>query len=55
MGAVEDGLRRIAADGHQRALIGAMQTRGRLYELVDYDRYGALDASVADHGYVEGD
>lgn len=55
MGAVERGLRRIAADGHQRALIGEMQTRGRLYELLDYDRYGALDASVADHGYVEGD
>lgn len=55
MGAVERGLRRLAADGHQRALVGEMQTRGRLYELVDYDRYGALDASVADHGYVEGD
>ena len=55
IGAVERGLRRIAADGHQRALIGEMQTRGRLYELLDYDRYGALDASVADHGYVEGD
>ncbi len=55
MGAVERGLRRIAADGHQRSLIGEMQTRGRLYELLDYDRYGALDASVADHGYVEGD
>ena len=54
MGAVERGLRRLAADGHQRALVGEMQTRGRLYELVDYDRYGALDASVADHGYVEG-
>ena len=55
MGAVERGLRRIAADGQQRALIGEMQTRGRLYELLDYDRYGALDASVADHGYVEGE
>jgi methylisocitrate lyase len=55
MGSVERGLRRIAADGHQRALIGEMQTRGRLYDLLEYDRYGALDASVADHGYVEGD
>lgn len=55
MGAVERGLRRLAADGQQRALIGEMQTRGRLYELLDYDRYGALDASVAGHGYLEGE
>lgn len=55
MGAVERGLRQIAADGHQRSLVGEMQTRGRLYDLLDYDRYGDLDASVADHGYVEGD
>lgn len=55
MGAVEDGLRRLAADGHQRALVPGMQTRGRLYQLVDYDRYGELDASVAGHGYAEGD
>jgi len=55
MGAVERGLRALAADGHQRALLPEMQTRGRLYELVDYDAYGALDARVAEHGYVEGD
>jgi methylisocitrate lyase len=55
MGAVERGLRRIAGDGHQRALVGEMQTRGRLYDLLEYDRYGELDASIADHGYVEGD
>ncbi len=50
LGAVEDGLRRLAADGHQRDLVGGMQTRRRLYELVDYEAYGALDAQVAAYG-----
>ncbi len=50
MGAVEDGLRRLAADGHQRDLVANMQTRRRLYELVDYEAYGALDAQVAAYG-----
>lgn len=51
MGAVERGLRQLYAEGHQRALLGEMQTRARLYELLDYQAYGALDASVANHGY----
>jgi methylisocitrate lyase len=37
MGAVEDGLRAIARDGTQEALVPRMQTRARLYELLGYD------------------
>jgi methylisocitrate lyase len=55
MGAVERALRTLRDDGHQRALVDGMQTRGRLYELLDYEAYGELDASVADHGYHERD
>lgn len=54
MGAVETGLRRLSEDGHQRALVPSMQTRARLYELVDYAGFAALDARVADHGYMDG-
>ncbi|QTE28874.1 methylisocitrate lyase [Pengzhenrongella sicca] len=46
MGAVEAGLRTIAADGTQAALVPAMQTRARLYELVDYADYNQFDSSV---------
>ncbi|UFU03388.1 methylisocitrate lyase [Ruania suaedae] len=46
MGAVEDGLDRIASDGTQEALVERMQTRSRLYELVDYDGYEEFDATV---------
>lgn len=53
MGAVERGLRQLRAEGHQRDLLGEMQTRARLYELLDYRAYGELDASVANHGYRE--
>ncbi|MFX4293914.1 methylisocitrate lyase [Streptomyces bohaiensis] len=48
MGAVEDGLRTLAADGHQRALLERMQTRSRLYELLGYEEYAAFDGSVHD-------
>jgi methylisocitrate lyase len=43
MGAVEDGLRTLAADGTQASLVVRMQTRARLYELLDYDAYRAFD------------
>jgi methylisocitrate lyase len=48
MGAVEDGLRAIAADGTQEALTARMQTRGRLYDLLGYADLRAFDAAVAD-------
>jgi methylisocitrate lyase len=46
MGAIEDGLRTILADGTQEALVPMMQTRKRLYELVHYDDYAAFDQDV---------
>lgn len=46
MGAVERGLRELATAGTQAALIGEMQTRARLYEVLDYDAYGAFDSEV---------
>ncbi|MGE7385187.1 methylisocitrate lyase [Streptomyces sp. NPDC004126] len=48
MGAVEDVLRRIASDGTQAGLVEGMQTRSRLYEVLDYESYGAFDAAVFD-------
>jgi methylisocitrate lyase len=46
MGAAERGLRTLLAEGSQRSSIDAMQTRGRLYELIDYQAYGTLDDTV---------
>ena len=43
---VEDGLRDIYANGHQNNIIDKMQTRKRLYEVVDYEKYGEFDQSV---------
>ena len=43
---VEDGLRDIFADGHQNNIIDKMQTRKRLYELVEYEKYNSLDEKI---------
>jgi len=43
---VEDGLRVIFADGHQNNIIDKMQTRKRLYELVEYEKYNSLDEKI---------
>tara|TARA_B100000579_G_scaffold434022_1_gene453965 strand:+ start:895 stop:1791 length:897 start_codon:yes stop_codon:yes gene_type:complete len=43
---VEDGLRAIFTDGHQNNIIDKMQTRKRLYELVDYEKYNSLDEKI---------
>ena len=43
---VEDGLRAIFKDGHQNNIIGKMQTRKRLYDLVEYEKYNALDEKI---------
>ncbi|MFD0400528.1 methylisocitrate lyase [Kitasatospora sp. NPDC127121] len=48
MGAVEDGLRTLAAEGTQESLLPRMQTRSRLYELLGYEQYAAFDTSVFD-------
>ena len=43
---VEDGLRDIYASGHQNNIIDKMQTRKRLYELVEYEKYNSLDEKI---------
>ncbi|MET8049716.1 methylisocitrate lyase [Streptosporangium sp. NPDC005286] len=43
MGTVEDTLRTLRDEGTQAALVERMQTRARLYELVDYDAYRTFD------------
>lgn len=48
MGAIEDGLAEIAATGTQAGLLGRMQTRSRLYELLDYERYNDFDTGIFD-------
>jgi len=45
---VEDGLRAIMRDGHQNNIIDKMQTRKRLYELVEYEKYNTLDKKITD-------
>ncbi len=46
MGAAERTLDAILADGTQQAAVGEMQTRARLYELLDYEAYNSFDSSV---------
>ena len=40
---VEMGLKSIFKDGHQNNIIDKMQTRKRLYELVEYEKYNTPD------------
>jgi methylisocitrate lyase len=46
MKSVEDGLRDIYNNGHQNNIIDKMQTRKRLYELVEYEKYNSLDEKI---------
>ena len=46
MKSVEDGLKDIFVRGHQNNIIDKMQTRKRLYELVDYEKYKNLDEKI---------
>ena len=48
MKSVEDGLRTIMNDGHQNNIIDKMQTRKRLYDLVDYEKYNTPDKKITD-------
>jgi methylisocitrate lyase len=47
MGAAERGLEAIISEGSQRRLVGEMQTRSQLYELIGYEGYVELDARLA--------
>ena len=42
----KDGLRAIFQGGHQINIIDKMQTRKRLYDLVEYEKYNALDEKI---------
>jgi len=45
---VESGLKTIFNDGHQNNIIDKMQTRKRLYELVEYEKYNTSDKKITD-------
>ena len=45
---VEDGLKSIFENGDQNNIIDKMQTRKRLYELVEYEKYNKLDKKITD-------
>ena len=46
MKSVEEGLKDIFECGHQNNIIDKMQTRKRLYELVEYEKYNSLDEKI---------
>ena len=46
MGAVERDLLTIKATGSQASVVKDMQTRKRLYELLDYEAYAAFDKDI---------
>jgi methylisocitrate lyase len=45
---VEDGLRSIFKNGDQNKIIDSMQTRKRLYELVEYEKYNTPGKKITD-------
>ena len=45
---VEIGLKTIFTDGHQNNVIDKMQTRKRLYELVEYEKYNTSNKKITD-------
>lgn len=46
MGAAERGLQTLKSDGSLKSEVSNMQTRSRLYELLDYENYQEFDNSV---------
>ena len=48
MKSVEIGLKSIFNDGHQNNILDKMQTRKRLYELVEYEKYNTPDKKITD-------
>jgi methylisocitrate lyase len=46
MGAAERGLDSLATEGTLKPLLGEMQHRSELYDLIDYEGYNAFDSSV---------
>jgi len=54
MGAAERGLDALVAEGSLNSQVPGMQTRARLYELLDYESYNAFDTSVFNFQVPEG-
>ncbi|MCU1409324.1 MAG: methylisocitrate lyase [Rhodoglobus sp.] len=54
MGAAERGLDALVAEGSLGSQVPQMQTRARLYELLDYEAYNAFDTSVFNFQVPEG-
>lgn len=46
MKAIEDGLATIKRDGTQQSVVGKMQTRAELYELLRYEDYAKFDKDI---------
>jgi methylisocitrate lyase len=46
MGAVDRGLDRILAEGDQNSLLGEMQHRRELYDVLRYEDYNRFDSSI---------
>jgi len=46
MGAAESGLDTLVAEGTLKPTVPSMQTRARLYELLDYESYNTFDSGV---------
>jgi methylisocitrate lyase len=46
MGAAERGLDTITREGSLTSMLGEMQTRSRLYKVLDYESYNAFDSGV---------
>ena len=46
MGAVESAFERIRDEGTQEGVVPQMQTRARLYELLNYEEYNKFDTSI---------
>ena len=45
---VEDGLKSIFNEGHQNGILDKMQTRKRLYELLEYEKYNTPEKKITD-------
>lgn len=54
MGAAERGLDALRAQGSLNSQVHGMQTRARLYELLDYEAYNGFDTSVFNFTVPEG-
>jgi methylisocitrate lyase len=46
MGAAERGLDQLLGEGTLEPMLGSMQHRAELYDLIDYEGYNAFDTSV---------